>query len=848
MAKKYILFFLFICASQFAQSQKIQILGNGNEIASDGSNIPSINNLTKYINVIPGSTEEHIFSIKNDEKKDKIEIVSISSNAVQFIVSHNLNELNKKEEGEFKVNFRPTSEGLIKAQITIIVRKKSEQKSYTFNVSGSDKDQADPTDLMITQYYENNKADFIEIKNLTANEINGNTYFLVHYKSQDKLRDAPKRGRHIEIRLQPNEVKVYEDFDLKGNDVVLISTRKDKNCFENRVDIIGTQEERWGEALSFSKGACASEAAHREFDRNNWIQLSLNEVDVSFPEQNIHKGIYQEGPVVWDGINWTVNNLPDRTRTVIIDGQYTTDRGDIEACDLIVNDELNFRGAVLGSTETSSVIVYGDLEINEQSGIFKLGDKMALVMYDDDANITGEIVKYERSTQLNNQYDFTYWSSSVTAASVGDVFSGVRPGRVYYFDQSRTTASDPDNDPEGTYWNVWVPASGTMKPGRGYASEASSDSGSRHLVSFQGQPNNGLIREQVHFNNDNDPENDWNLIGNPYPSAIDIEKFFDANSNTIDPAVYLWTHATPLSAETGDYSPNDYATYNYTGGTGVGNGPIPQKNIGSGQGFVVRAIKLGEVDFFNAMRLKNENDQFFKNAKSKKVDQENSKDRIWLNLTTNQGGFNQLLIGFMEGATDGFDNGYDAVKLEGSNKISFYSVLEKEKLAIQGLGPFAKDKEVSLGFETRVSDRTLTIGIDSMEGELLDADIILYDNKLDITHNLGKSDYTFDQFTEVIDDNRFTLKFQTAQVVEEADIPGEGQFQFQDHGDRFRISATKKIKTMHLYDIQGRLIRRQHPDQNSFEFTESYFKSGEIIILQIINEDQSKVTKKYFKH
>ena len=31
--------------------------------------------------------------------------------------------------------------------------------------------------------------------------------------------------------------------------------------------------------------------------------------------------------------------------------------------------------------------------------------------------------------------------------------------------------------------------------------------------------------------------------------------------------------------ETGDYSSDDYATYNYTGGTGVGNGPDPTRVV-----------------------------------------------------------------------------------------------------------------------------------------------------------------------------------------------------------------------------------------------------------------------------
>jgi len=367
------------------------------------------------------------------------------------------------------------------------------------------------TDLMITQYYENGTDnDFIEIKNLTDKEIKGGKikYYLVYYKSDEDITKKPKKDNHIEIKLKPYEVKVYgkndfKDFDLKGNEIVLISTQKNDECFNNRIDIIGEQESFWGEGVSYSRGACASEKANADFVLTDWISLSTIEVDNASGLQNIDLGTYQLGSINWDGTSWTDGRLPDRTRTVIIDGKYTNDYGEIRACDLIVNDELNFRKAISNGS-ASSVIVYRDLNV---FGTFKLGDKMSLYMDDDDATITGSITKFEKSTTLNNQFDFTYWSSPVKSAKVEDVFTGVRSGRVYYFDQSKTTISDRDND-DGTFWDVWVAANGEMKPGRGYASEASTDNVNRHTVEFEGQPNNGVIREQVHYNDDDDQEND----------------------------------------------------------------------------------------------------------------------------------------------------------------------------------------------------------------------------------------------------------------------------------------------------------------------------------------------------
>ena len=62
----------------------------------------------------------------------------------------------------------------------------------------------------------------------------------------------------------------------------------------------------------------------------------------------------------------------------------------------------------------------------------------------------------------------------------------------------------------------------------------------------------GKHHTPVNFWNDTDLDNDFNMIGNPYPSAIDIEKYFDANSSVIDPTIYLWTHTTAFSNDSGD--------------------------------------------------------------------------------------------------------------------------------------------------------------------------------------------------------------------------------------------------------------------------------------------------------
>ena len=292
---------------------------------------------------------------------------------------------------------------------------------------------------------------------------------------------------------------------------------------------------------------------------------------------------------------------------------------------------------------------------------------------------------------------------------------------------------------------------------------------------------------------------------------------------------------------------NDYATYNRTGGTAVGDGPVPDKNIGSAQGFLVRALAGVDIEFNNSMRITDSNDQFFKSRGVKKKNKENEKDRIWLNLSTDQGGFNQLLIGFVKGASSGFDRGYDALKNQGSNKISFYSLLDNKKLAIQGLGLLESTAEVPLGFDTNVSNRLYTITVSAVEGQLRDAEIILHDHYLNKHHSLRNSSYVFEQVDHGSFKDRFSLAF-TKELEPEREMTTEKeQFEVYNDGDTFRVEAQESVETVRIYDILGNMILEKHPRNDSFEVIEPSAKRGDVLLLQIIQADQQQKIKKVYK-
>ena len=122
MNRKYFILFILILLAPFVHSQKIKIKGNDIDIASNGNNNPSIDDLTKYINVDIGTQEIHEFTIKNDEKKDDIEILNITVDSEFFTIDrNNLFRLEKKQSGTFMVAFNSTSEDVKNAKIKYYV-------------------------------------------------------------------------------------------------------------------------------------------------------------------------------------------------------------------------------------------------------------------------------------------------------------------------------------------------------------------------------------------------------------------------------------------------------------------------------------------------------------------------------------------------------------------------------------------------------------------------------------------------------------------------------------------------------------------------------------------------------
>ena len=536
----------------------------------------------------------------------------------------------------------------------------------------------------------------------------------------------------------------------------------------------------------------------------------------------------------WNGTNWN-NGIPNAFTSAILRRNYdTAANGSFEACNCTIN-----ANRTVNISPNSFITVHNNLIVR---GILEVRHQGSLVMTNDNGTVTGAgtVNVYKTSTPLNNFRDFTYWSSPVNT-TIAQAFTGVDPSRIFQWDI-----------PTNTFEGNWSVASGTMTPARGYISEApnTTPNGGTHQVTFTGKPNNGIINIPVGFNNDTFTYTDFNLIGNPYASAINIDTFIQASNNSImDGTIWLWTHNTAISnGTTGEFLGSDYATYNLTGGTITAlpaptGGSVPSGKIASGQGFFIRTTNAGNVTFNNSMRISGQNTQFFRapNAKSKTTQE---KDRIWLNVESSSGGaFSQILIGFFDNATDGYDRGYEGERL-GASWIDFYSKIDTLRYAVQGLNSFTEDKKVAIGFDTYIEDPlTYKISIYDVEGALENSAIYLVDHLLNITHDLKLADYEFDVQGEGEFPDRFTLQFtNTTLGLNDLTLNNDLIIINQEHA--LQLKASSIITNLKIYDLTGRLLINSTPNNTDFTIDIQNIKKGTVLAVSALFEDNSSIAKK----
>ena len=551
-----------------------------------------------------------------------------------------------------------------------------------------------------------------------------------------------------------------------------------------------------------------------------------------------------KGVNTWDGTFWSFGTEPTVNDPVKISGDFDTavDGSSIlEACSLqVLSGTFTVKSGDIVSLK-EKLFVHDDATV-----IF---ENNASLIQENDAAVNQGKIKYKRDTQLVRLLDYTYWSSPVNGMNPSQFSPSTPTNRIYHWNhltQGWAGGAAVVNSP--------------MIAGKGYIIRAPNgyptSGGNVFTGVFEGVPNNGIVSVAVQ-GNFIAPSTNWNLIGNPYPAAIDIEKFLTANSSVLDGTIRLWTHNTAPSAipsypgfstQALNYSSDDYAIYNFTGSVGTSNAlntgvnnSTPERFIGAGQSFMVEGIASGTALFNNLMRKDvsgYDNSQFFRNSTNTQAPA-NEKNRLWMEVVHQDGKFKKAMVGYVEGATNGVDWGYDS-KIKLTGELLFYSLVEDQKLAIQGKSsPFNQNDVVHLGLSTTLSGEFI-LNLYQFDTLFENQEVYLLDKYTNTFHNIKEEMYLFSSSAGTFDD-RFELRFTNETLSLNPNLNTKNNLLCYAKETAIKIKSNDiQINSVAVYDSAGRLLFDQNKVNTSEITITEIAKNNQLLLIQVVTDEGIK--------
>lgn len=529
---------------------------------------------------------------------------------------------------------------------------------------------------------------------------------------------------------------------------------------------------------------------------------------------------------VWDGLNWS-NGFPSSAKEVVFKDNYNY-LSTSNVCSCTIED----RKSVTISSGSTLGIEFS----YTGKGSLILEDSASLYQSDDEMVNTGFAVIKRNSTPIFKK-DYTYWGSPVNDQKLIDFSPNTVASKYLSFDYDIKNwfQENPTNN---------------MIPGKGYIIQGpqnfSASTPAKFEGIFSGIPNNGKIEIKL------GPDDVDSLAGNPYPSAIDADSFLIQNRSKIKGIMCFWTHNTPVTNSR--YTSDDYAVYNLLGGVGTRgalasgiNETVLDGTIGSGQAFFITSKGFGSAEFNNSMRIAGRNTTFFKPANNKNdvaVKNGIEKHRIWLNLKNSEGIFKQLLVGYIEGATNLYDEDFDAESINRNLFVDFYSTVETKKLVIQGRAlPFMQTDVINLGYTTSIGG-SFEISIDHTDDFFKDLNVFIEDKDSKITCDLKDKPYLFNTQQGTFSD-RFVLKF-TNEVLQTETFENSEEKIFVSLKDKIiKVTSTGgSIKELSVFDVSGKLLYIKNNLENPDYQIANLKVSHQVLLVRVVLENGYKTSKK----
>jgi hypothetical protein len=497
---------------------------------------------------------------------------------------------------------------------------------------------------------------------------------------------------------------------------------------------------------------------------------------------------------IWNGTAWS-NGTPSSSLDAIISSNYTGNGFTAQSMTVNPNTTLTINS---GQTiTTGNTTNNGNIIVNDG------GNFIQNVGATYTAGTGSSFVANRNSTSAVNKYVF--WSSPVVDQNIFTAYTSGSSATAPTYVMTYNTGTN--------FYDLVTNADGNFvaNSGKGYSVKVPQANAGVLFGGTNKTPNNGIVN--ISLAGTTGGLNNFNLIGNPYPSNLDLTAFYNANNTAIGSTLWFWDNTTGnVTTQTGSTATNvGYATINAASGTWT-EAPGTQSynsatlsGFGSiakiGQGFIVKSVDAGQVSFTNAMRTSTAGVTLNKNL-------EVNAGKFWIKLTTSYGNTVTQAVTYSQNALNDYDV-YDS-KAMGTGSDAFYSLAGTEKVIIQGRAPFNINDVVSLGTK-HFENGNFTVSLAHKEGLFTNGQAIyLHDKSTGTFTDLQNQAYTFTanagEFT-----NRFEIVYKL-NVLATSEVQKDS-FEVYRDGEDFFVRNNKNIENIEIFDAAGRKV--QDIDSNS---------------------------------
>ncbi|MGJ8592075.1 MAG: choice-of-anchor J domain-containing protein [Aquaticitalea sp.] len=400
----------------------------------------------------------------------------------------------------------------------------------------------------------------------------------------------------------------------------------------------------------------------------------------------------------------------------------------------------------------------------------------------------------------------------------------------------------PFSKTTGTYvnWDTTVEGGTPLAAGVGYRASTSDNAG----ITFTGTANTGIVTNDIL--NAGPQFASYNLIGNPYPSYINVREFLEHEVSSgvrnidlmLNPLRAIYGYDGDAAGNSGD----GWIIYNLNTALDV--------NLAPGQGFLVTAdpsnVAPYDIEFAPTMRRTDSTDDFIP---GRYATENNAHLRLQAAIQTS---VYKTDFYFNDNSTSGLDAGYDA-GVFGSNAASksIYSHLVADNVGV--------DMAIqSLAYSALGSDIIVPLGINVPQGQQvtvsiaesnLSANIEVYLE--DVSNNtftlLNTTDYVFTATSNLTDTGRFYLRFTDNTLSTDDSDLDKLQIYALDQ-TIFVNGMLNDATNVSLFDIQGRNVLSTKLESGSTNNTidVSHMSTG-VYIVKLSNTTQQKTQRVIIK-